>query len=77
VRGQLNRLVPQPEVNYSMNYGNVFMVPRRDGIVLQYGGIGGDEGWNNPSVAPDWDEAAKAIGAIAKLNSLSMRPNQI
>jgi glycine/D-amino acid oxidase-like deaminating enzyme len=72
VRGQLNRLVPQPEINYSLNYGNVFMVPRSDGIVLQYGGIGGDEGWNNPSVAPDWDEAGKAVAAIAKLNSLSM-----
>ena len=72
VRGQLNRLVPQPEINYSMNYGNVFMVPRRDGIVLQYGGIGGDEGWNNPSVAPDWDEAGKAVAAIAKLNCLSI-----
>jgi glycine/D-amino acid oxidase-like deaminating enzyme len=73
VRGQLNRLIPQPEINYTLNYGNVFMVPRRDGIVLQYGGIGGDEGWNNPSVAPDWDEAARAVASIAKLNSLSAR----
>jgi len=36
VRGQLTRLVPQPEVNYGLTYRNVFVVPRRDGIVLQY-----------------------------------------
>ena len=37
VRGQTARLVPQPEVNYGITYRghNLWVVPRRDGILVQ------------------------------------------
>jgi glycine/D-amino acid oxidase-like deaminating enzyme len=70
VRGQLTRLIPQPEVTYGLGYNNVFMVPRRDGIVLQHGGTGAGQGYNDPNVEPDWDEAQRSVAAIAQLNAL-------
>src|SRR5262249_8354882 len=35
VRGQIARLIPQPAVRYGLSYRDVFVVPRRDGIVVQ------------------------------------------
>jgi hypothetical protein len=37
VRGQTARLIPQPELDYAISYDsqNVYMIPRRDGIVVQ------------------------------------------
>jgi len=57
VRGQLTRLVPQPEVNYGLTYRNVFVVPRRDGIVLQYFAADEAQGYNDTSTEPDLQEA--------------------
>lgn len=34
VRGQLSFLLPQPEVDYIMIAGGLYMFPRRDGILL-------------------------------------------
>jgi len=34
VKGQLTALLPQPEVDYAMVTGGVYMFPRRDGIML-------------------------------------------
>jgi glycine/D-amino acid oxidase-like deaminating enzyme len=70
IRGQLTRLIPQPELNYSLQYADVFMVPRRDGIVLQYLGGGAAQGWNDSSTEPDRGQAEQAVLAMAKLNSL-------
>jgi glycine/D-amino acid oxidase-like deaminating enzyme len=72
IRGQLTRLIPQPELNYSLQYADVFMVPRRDGIVLQYLGGGAAQGWNDSSTEPDRGQAEQAVLAMAKLSS--MRP---
>jgi len=69
VRGQLTRLIPQPEVTYGLDYQNVYTVPRRDGIVLQYFGAGDAQGYNDTSVEPDWQEARTAVETIARLNS--------
>jgi hypothetical protein len=74
VRGQLTRLVPQPEVNYGLVYRNVFVVPRRDGIVLQYFGADEAQGYNDTSTEPDLQEAQRAVDTIAQLNEMTPAP---
>jgi hypothetical protein len=65
VRGQLARLIPQPEVNYAMSYRGVSFVPRRDGPVVQ--AIGADEGigYGDGTTLPDRAEAEGAVATIA------------
>jgi glycine/D-amino acid oxidase-like deaminating enzyme len=70
VRGQLTRLIPQPEVNYGLTYRNVFVVPRRDGIVLQYFAADEAQGYNDPSTEPDLQEAQLAVNTISQLNEM-------
>jgi hypothetical protein len=67
VRGQLARLIPQPEVRYSLAYRDVSYVPRRDGSVVQ--ALGADEsfGYGDESTMPDPAEANSAIATIASL----------
>jgi glycine/D-amino acid oxidase-like deaminating enzyme len=67
VRGQLARLIPQPEVNYGLVYRGVSMVPRRDGLVVQV--VGGDEGdgYNDDTTVPDRAGAEAAVATIASL----------
>jgi glycine/D-amino acid oxidase-like deaminating enzyme len=74
VRGQLTRLVPQPEVNYGLTYRNVFVVPRRDGIVLQYFAADEAQGYNDTSTEPDLQEAQLAVNTIAQLNEMTPAP---
>jgi hypothetical protein len=65
VRGQLARLIPQPEVNYGLFYRGVSLVPRRDGLVVQ--SVGGDEGagYGDDTTVPDRAEAELAVATIA------------
>jgi hypothetical protein len=65
VRGQLARLIPQPEVNYGIFYRGVSLVPRRDGLVVQ--SVGGDEGigYGDDTTVPDRAEAEAAVATIA------------
>jgi hypothetical protein len=67
VRGQLARLIPQPEVNYGLYYKGVSFVPRRDGLVFQ--SVGEDDyfGFNDATAEPDPTEANFAVTTIAKL----------
>ena len=74
VRGQLTRLIPQPEINYGLAYRNVFMVPRRDGIVLQFYSADEAQGYNDTSTAPDLEEARQAVDTIAQLNGMTPSP---
>jgi D-amino-acid oxidase len=74
VRGQLTRLVPQPEVNHGLIYRNVFVVPRRDGIVLQYFSADEAQGFNDASTEPDPQEAQLAVNTIAQLNEMTPAP---
>jgi len=69
VRGQLTRLIPQPEVDYGLAYRDIYVVPRRDGIVLQELTGGLAKGYNDTSTEPDWDEARRSVAAIAELNT--------
>ena len=67
VRGQLARMIPQPDINYGLIYKDVVFVPRRDGMVFQV--IGNDDyyGFNDASTVPDRAEAETAVNTIAGL----------
>ncbi len=67
VRGQIAWLIPQPEVNYGVMYKNVYILSRRDGIVVQDGGIGDIEGYNDANEEPDRSKAEAAVGVAAEL----------
>lgn len=57
VRGQLEVLLPQPEIDYCY-LGSGYMFPRRDGIIL-----GGTFDHGNWSLEPDPQQAAEILGA--------------
>ena len=65
VRGQTARLIPQPEVDYGINYRghNLSVVPRRDGILVQ---AQADGDFGNPDAIPD-RAASEAAGFDAHL----------
>ncbi|HEU0119270.1 MAG TPA: FAD-dependent oxidoreductase [Bryobacteraceae bacterium] len=67
VRGQIAWLIPQPEVNYGVFYNGVFMLGRRDGIVVQSVGAGEMEGYNDTNEVPDRPSAEAAIRVAAEL----------
>jgi glycine/D-amino acid oxidase-like deaminating enzyme len=66
VRGQLMRLIPQPEITYGLTYGETFyMVPRRDGIILQSQAPGD---FGSADTTPDRAAAERTVQAVADLN---------
>jgi hypothetical protein len=67
VRGQLARMIPQPEINYGLFYKGVSFLPRRDGLVFQV--VGNDDyyGYNDDSTVPDRAEAELAVNTITEL----------
>jgi glycine/D-amino acid oxidase-like deaminating enzyme len=68
VRGQIAWLIPQPEVNYGVFYKNVYMLARRDGIVVQDAGkLGEMEGYNDANEVPDRAAAESAVQVVAEL----------
>ena len=67
VRGQLARMIPQPEVNYGLFYKGVSFVPRRDGLVFQVVGDDDYYGFNDDTTVPDRAEAELAVNTIARL----------
>jgi D-amino-acid oxidase len=69
VRGQIAWLIPQPEVNYGVQYKGVYILARRDGIVVQDSGIGEMEGYNNPDETPDRTAAEASVQVAAELYS--------
>ena len=44
IKGQLTVVLPQPDINYLMVSGELYMMPRRDGIVL--GGTHEEDEWS-------------------------------
>jgi len=66
VRGQTARLIPQPEVNYGLTYRghNLFMVPRRDGILVQ---AQTDGDFGNADSTPDRAASDAAVLRLAAL----------
>lgn len=69
VRGQIARLIPQPEVRYGLVYRNVLTVPRRDGLVVQSFAGGETQGYGDTNEAPDRAEAEQAVRTLAELFS--------
>jgi hypothetical protein len=69
VRGQLARVIPQPEVNYGLFYKGVSFLPRRDGLVFQVVGEDDYYGFNDDTALPDRGEADSAVNTIAGLFS--------
>lgn len=65
VRGQLMRLIPQPEVTYGLSYNNlVSMLPRRDGIVVQ---SNSPNDFNNADATPDRAAAERSVQILAEV----------
>lgn len=67
VRGQIAWLAAQPEVHYGLYYRSVSILPRSDGIVVQYVGDSDMWGYGIDSEAPDRAEAERAIATVATL----------
>jgi hypothetical protein len=67
VRGQLARMIPQPDVHYGLFYRDVSFVPRRDGLVFQVVGASDYYGYDDETVDPDRAEAEHAVRTIAGL----------
>ena len=67
MRGQIQWLIPQPEVKYGLYYNGINVLSRRDGICAQ-SLIGGDMvGYGNTDETPNRAEADAAVNAIAPL----------
>jgi D-amino-acid oxidase len=62
VRGQLEVLLPQPEVDYSYISGSGYMFPRRDGIIL--GGTFDRDDW---SLQPDPEQTTGILEGHAEI----------
>lgn len=67
VRGQIAWLVPEPGVTYGVMYKGVYVLGRRDGIVVQDGGKGEMEGYNDPTEIPDRAAAERSVKVVAEL----------
>jgi len=65
VRGQIAWLIPQPDVNYGLNFGNLNILARRDGIVVQSSEQGEASGWKDENETSDRGEANRAVQALA------------
>jgi glycine/D-amino acid oxidase-like deaminating enzyme len=62
VKGQLTFLLPQAEVDYVALYGDLYMMPRRDGILL-----GGTHERGNWSLEPDREAFERIVAGHQKL----------
>lgn len=68
VRGQIAWLIPQPEVTYGVMYKGVYILARRDGIVVQDGmNLGEIDGYNDANEEPHRAGAEAAVGVVAEL----------
>ena len=67
VRGQLARLVPQPDIHYGLIYHGVAFVPRRDGLVFQVIGDSDYYGFDDATTVADRAEAELAVRTISDL----------
>jgi glycine/D-amino acid oxidase-like deaminating enzyme len=67
VRGQIAWLIPQPGVDYGIVYGNLNVLARRDGIVIQPSPQGDETGWNDTNEQPDRAEAEAGVRDLQAL----------
>jgi len=62
VRGQMSVLLPQPEIDYIASFGGLYMMPRRDGILL-----GGSYERGTSTLIPDAEISARILEGHAKM----------
>jgi len=67
VRGQIAWLIPQEGVNYGLNFNDLYVLGRRDGIVVQPNPHGEETGWNDTNEEPD---RAAAEAGVKELQDL-------
>ncbi|MEO8016570.1 MAG: FAD-dependent oxidoreductase [Pseudomonadota bacterium] len=67
VRGQLGFLIPQADFDYALDYRDVNVIPRSDGIVVQSVAGGDMRGYNDESLVPDRQESAAVVQTLAAL----------
>ena len=67
VRGQIGWLIPQLEANYGLQFDNINILSRRDGLVVQLSEQGEASGWNDPSELPDRSEAETGVRILQAL----------
>jgi glycine/D-amino acid oxidase-like deaminating enzyme len=67
VRGQIGWLIPQPEMHYALLYKDVFVLPRRDGIVVQAVEGGDMKGYGNDHEIADRGETERAVATLGAL----------
>jgi D-amino-acid oxidase len=66
VRGQIAWLIPQDDVHYGLQYKGLFVLARRDGIVVQpY--INEEDGWNDSNEQPDRAAAEAGVRVLEQL----------
>ncbi len=70
IRGQIAWLIPQEGLTYGLIYGDLFVLCRRDGIVVQPNPQGDDTGWNDSNEQPD---RAAAEAGVRELEALYAR----
>jgi glycine/D-amino acid oxidase-like deaminating enzyme len=64
VRGQIVRLIPQPEVHYGLTYNNFYMLSRRDALILQSQAAGD---FGSADITPDRAAAERTVQTLAEL----------
>ena len=67
VRGQIARMIPQPDIRYGLSYRDSSFVPRRDGMVFQVVGDSDYYGFGDDTTAPNRAEAEHAVTTIGAL----------
>jgi D-amino-acid oxidase len=67
VRGQIAWLIPQEGVHYGLNYKDLNVLARRDGIVIQPNPHGEETGWNDTNEDPDRAEAEAGVRTLQEL----------
>jgi glycine/D-amino acid oxidase-like deaminating enzyme len=76
IRGQITWLAPQEGVHYGLMYKELFVLARRDGVVLQYNGE--SDSWNNANEEPDRAAAERTVAMLQELFSrMRVKPTNI
>ena len=67
VRGQIAWLIPQEGAHYGLFYKDLYVVARRDGIVVQPVPGGDDFGWNDANEEPNRQQAEAGVLLLREL----------
>jgi glycine/D-amino acid oxidase-like deaminating enzyme len=67
VRGQIAWLIPQEDAHYGLSYKDLYVVARRDGIVVQPVPGGDDFGFNDTNEEPDRQAAEAGVLLLREL----------